>query len=101
MSLPNKLVAVVNKNLDPGVAMNSLAHMSLGIGASIGAQDLQLVDYVTKDEEVFPEISKMPYIVLRATSGKIQNLITLAHQKGIKWSAFTDTVNYPSLKGGA
>ncbi|CAM2779901.1 hypothetical protein LEWO105114_02485 [Legionella worsleiensis] len=32
----NKLVAVLNKSIDTGKAMNALAHMCIGLGSAIG-----------------------------------------------------------------
>lgn len=41
----NKLVAVVNKQIETGVVMNAVAHMCLGFGAHMGSTDLHLMDY--------------------------------------------------------
>ena len=31
----NKLIAVLNEKIDAGIAMNALAHMVVGLGASV------------------------------------------------------------------
>ena len=54
----NKLVAVVNKQVDTGVVMNALAHMCLGFGAQKGASQFHLMDYKTADGYVYPSTSK-------------------------------------------
>ena len=89
----NKLVAVLNKSVDPGRVMNSLAHMCVGFGAALGKDELQLVDYVDADKHVHPDISKMPFIILRANSNKIRRAREqAAASEGIKFSVFTDTM---------
>lgn len=89
----NKLVAVVNKQIEIGVAMNALAHMSLGFGASMGPSELHLMDYETQDGFIYPSISKMPFIILREkNSNKIANLLMKAKEAGIQFSVFTNTM---------
>ncbi len=36
MNFENKLVAILNKDVEPGVVLNALAHMSVGLGAAVG-----------------------------------------------------------------
>lgn len=89
----NKLVAVVNKQIDMGVAMNALAHMCLGFGAHMGAEELHLMNYENADGFIYPNISKMPFIILREkNSNKIANLLTKAKEAGIQYSVFTNTM---------
>lgn len=89
----NKLVAVVNKQIDMGVAMNALAHMCLGFGAHMGAEELHLMDYENADGFIYPNISKMPFIILREkNSNKIGNLLMKAKEAGIQYSVFTNTM---------
>lgn len=90
---PNKLVAVVNKQIDTGVLMNALAHMCLGFGAHMGASELHLMDYKNAEGFVYPNISKMPFIILREkNSNKIGNLLMQAKELGIQYSVFTNTM---------
>lgn len=87
-----KLVAVMNKKLDTGVALNAIGHMSLGFGGKMGEQQLSLVDYVDAEQNVYPSISKEPFIVLRANSNKINMLRKAALANNIEFSVFTDTM---------
>lgn len=88
----NKLVAVLNKNLEPGVAMNAIAHMTIGMGAAIGAQRLRLDNYQDKDGNLYPNISQMPFIVLRAKPNEIRKAVLKARENEIELGIFTDTM---------
>lgn len=89
----NKLVAVVNKQIDTGVAMNALAHMCLGFGAHMGIAELHLMNYENADGCVYPNISKMPFIILREkNSNKIADLLRKAKESGVQYSVFTNTM---------
>lgn len=89
----NKLVAVVNKQIEMGVAMNALAHMCLGFGASMGPEELHLMDYQNAEGAVYPNISKMPFIILKEkNSNKIASLLAKAQEAGIKYTVFTNTM---------
>lgn len=89
----NKLVAVVNKQIETGVLMNALAHMCLGFGAHMGPKDLHLMDYKSADGFVYPNISKMPFIILREkNSNKIAHLLMKAIEAGLHYSVFTNTM---------
>ena len=92
----NKLVAVLNKSIEPGQAMNALSHISLSLGAKLGKKTLQLVDYQDKDGQIYPDISKMPFIVLRTNSNKIRNLYNTAKEGHWHFSVFTDTMTVGS-----
>lgn len=90
---PNKLVAIVNKQIDTGVLMNAVAHMCLGFGAHMGKDDLHLMDYKNGDGFIYPNISKMPFIILREkNSNKIGTLLAKAKEAGIHYSVFTNTM---------
>lgn len=90
---PNKLVAVVNKQIETGVLMNALAHMCLGFGAHMGADQFHLMDYKTADGVIYPNISKMPFIILREkNSNKMSALLAKAKEQGLHYSVFTNTM---------
>lgn len=89
----NKLVAVVNKQIEMGVAMNALAHMCLGFGARMGPEELYLMDYQNAVGAIYPNISKMPFIILKEkNSNKIAALLAKAQEAGIKYTVFTNTM---------
>lgn len=88
-----KLVAVVNKKIETGTLMNALAHMCLGFGAHTGPAELHLMDYKNAEGFIYPNISKMPFIILREdNSNKIAKLLMEAKNAGIQYSVFTNTM---------
>jgi len=92
MSFDNKIVAVMNKSVEPGVVMNALAHASIGLGSRISAEDLRLDTYVDKEGHAYQNISQMPFIILSGNSNKIRNLYEWAQAEKIKHAAFLDTM---------
>lgn len=88
----NKLVGVVNEKLPPGVAMNALAHMCTGFGSVIGQDPLRLTNYVDADGGSHPNISEMPFMILKANSNKLRALRLAAREAGVHCVDFTDTM---------
>lgn len=88
----NKLVAVLNKSIEPGKAMNALAHMCIGLGSAIGKAALRLTDYQDADGGSHPFISEIPFIILSDNSNKIRKLRQLALSQAILLNDFTDTM---------
>lgn len=89
----NKLVAIVNKQIDSGIAMNALAHMCLGFGAHMGKDQMHIMDYLNAEGFVYPNISKMPFIILsEKNSNKIGNLLLKAKEMGVYYNVFTNTM---------
>jgi len=86
-----KLIAVMNKNKDNGVIMNALAHMSIGLGASIeNKEELRLTNYKDADEGDHKNVSEMPFIILSANSNKIRTLRKAAINNNIPFTDFHD-----------
>lgn len=88
----HKLVAVVNKNIDVGIAMNAVAHMTVGLGAAIGNERLRLDDYQDKEGNLYPNISQMPFIVLRGKPNDIRKAVAKAREHEIQLGVFTNTM---------
>ncbi|MBX9923918.1 MAG: DUF2000 domain-containing protein [Rhabdochlamydiaceae bacterium] len=88
----NKLVAVMNEKIEPGIIMNALAHMCIGFGSAIGKEPLRLTNYVDADEGSHPNISEMPFMILKANSNKLRALRLGALEAGISCVDFTDTM---------
>lgn len=92
ISFSNKLVAVMNEKIEPGIIMNALAHMCIGFGAAIGKDPLRLTNYIDADGGSHPSISEMPFMILKANSNKIRGLRQLAQEAGIQFVDFTNTM---------
>ena len=88
----NKLVAVLNEKIEPGVVMNALAHMCIGFGSHIGKDPLRLTTYVDADGGEHPYISEMPFMILKSNSNKIRTLRKEAPEQGIQCVDFTNTM---------
>ncbi len=92
MTFENKLVAIINKDIEVGIAMNAIAHMTIGLGAQLNNALLRLNDYQDKDGNIYPNISQMPFIILRGKSGEIRKAVQNAKEQNIKYSVFTNTM---------
>lgn len=88
----NKLVAVLNKSIEPGKVMNALAHMCIGLGSAIGQTDLRLTHYQDASGGSHPFISEIPFIILSENSNKIRKLRQAALNENILLNDFTDTM---------
>ena len=88
----NKLVAVMNEKIEPGIVMNALAHMCIGFGSEIGKDPLRLANYIDADGGSHPSISEMPFMILKANSNKIRGLRREAIEAGVKFVDFTNTM---------
>jgi hypothetical protein len=96
LSFENKLVAVMNEKIEPGIVMNALAHMCIGFGSEIGKDPLRLTEYVDADGGSHPSISEMPFMILKANSNKIRGLRQACKEAGIKFVDFTNTMTVGS-----
>ncbi len=94
----NKLVAVLNKSIEPGKLMNALAHMSIGLGSSIGKEELRLTDYRDSEGGSHPFISEIPFIILSENSNKIRKLRNDAIAGNFIFNDFTDTMTIGTYK---
>jgi len=92
MQFANKLVAVMNEKIEPGIIMNALAHMCIGFGSVIGTEPLRLTDYIDGDGGSHPSISEMPFMILKANSNKIRSTRQSAQAAGIQFVDFTSTM---------
>lgn len=91
MNFENKLVIIVNKTLEPGVAMNAVAHASLALGALMGKEKLCLGDYKDASGNLWP-MSNMPYIILKGKSGEIRKAVLAAKTEKVQHLAFVSTM---------
>ena len=88
----HKLVAILNKEIEQGVATNALAHMSLGMGAFIGKESLQLCEYKDANGDIYPNISAMPFIILQGKHKDIRKTVHQARELQIPGSVFLNTM---------
>lgn len=87
-----KFVAVLNKKIEVGKVMNSLAHMTVGLVNSYPDKDMGVINYADKDGGKHLA-SKWPYIILRAdNSNKIRTLRNALIEKNIPFASFTNTM---------
>jgi hypothetical protein len=92
MNFENKLVAILNKDIETGVAMNALAHMVIGLGGALDKNDLKLDNYKDKNGNVYPNISQMPFIILRGKSTEIKKAVLAARENNIHHGVFLNTM---------
>ncbi|MGV8948137.1 MAG: DUF2000 domain-containing protein [Candidatus Paracaedibacter sp.] len=66
--------------------------MSVGLGAEVGKLSLRLNDYKDAKGNVYPNISQIPFIILRGKSGEIRKTIEKAKDMKVLHGVFLNTM---------
>ena len=95
-----RFVVILNKEISIGKLTNALGHMTAGLSANYpDIQELCFIQYQDKDNNIHPNISHFPFIVLSAKdSNQIRKLKNLTTDRGIKFTDFTSTMTVGSSK---
>ena len=101
MILKHQFVAVINKKIPVGRALNALGHMSAGLSALFANEQnldmLRFDNYSDADQNPHKYISDCGFIVLKAeNSNKIRSLRENLIQKNIKFVDFVETMTIGS-----
>lgn len=96
-----KFVAVINKDLEIGVALNAIAHSFAGLVA-MSPDDLKekmsFIDFTDKDNFVHKSISGLSLIVLRGKNGEIKKLKRSLIENNMLFTDFTETMTVDTYK---
>ena len=96
-----KFVVLLNKKLDPGIALNATSHMVASLMAKAGPaerENMKFLDYVDADGQVHP-VSGLSLIVLRAdNSNKIRTARQRAVENNILYVDFTESMTGDTYK---
>ena len=90
-----KFVIAVNKTLEPGVALNAVAHTSLGICAKATLEQreqMHFISFVDGSGQTHEPISALSLIVLRATNGELKKLLQAAQECSVLSVDFLQTM---------
>ena len=88
--MTKKFVAVLNKKIETGRAINALGHMTIGLLSQLSTNESQAINYQDKDGGAHIG-SKLPFIILKAkNSNKISTLRQQLIEKNIPFASFNN-----------
>lgn len=96
-----KFVAIVNKEVEMGKALNAIAHCSLGLASSSDAElkeKMSFIHFIDKDESVHKSISGLSLIVLRGSNKDIKKARNQFIENDIPFTDFTETMTGDTYK---
>ena len=89
-----RFTAILNKKIEIGKLLNALGHMTAGLaGGFEKTGEMTFLQYQDKDGGIHPNISRFPFIVLKAdNSNQIRNVRKEALRRAIIFTDFTSTM---------
>lgn len=84
-----KIVAVINKDLSVGLAMNALGHMAFAIGSYSDNLMMGAHKYIDASGNSYNGISKYPFMVLQATQEQIEQIAKKSDEKDVTTVKYT------------
>lgn len=89
-----RFIAVLNKKVETGKLMNALGHMTVGLASGIlDKDDICLLDYKDKEDNLQAKLSHYPFIVLKAdNSNKVRTVREEAVSRDIPFVTFTSSM---------
>lgn len=96
-----KFVAVVNKNLEIGKALNSIAHSCAGLVSMASLEEkekMSFIDFIDKDDSIHKNISGLSLIVLKGKNSEIKKLRQQFIENDILFTDFVETMTGDTYK---
>jgi hypothetical protein len=90
-----RIVAIINKRIEPGTAMNALLHLGAGLINRLDSSErsrLKFIDFFDANHEVYPSISARSFIVLRGTGAEIAKVREGIYLNGLTAVSFIATM---------
>lgn len=84
----NKIVIIVNKELESWQITNAVAHTSAYIGHKLNEKFDTGENFITKDEANHPRNTQYPIIILTAKPGQMSNLMTKVRESELLYHGF-------------
>ncbi len=97
----HKFVAVINKELEVGRALNAIAHSLAGLVSMADEETkekMSFIDFPDKDDFVHKNISGLSLIVLRGKNNEIKKLRQKFIENNILFTDFTETMTGDTYK---
>lgn len=97
----HKFVAVINKELEVGRALNAIAHSLAGLVSMADEETkekMSFIDFSDKDDFVHKNISGLSLIVLRGKNNEIKKLRQKFIENNILFTDFTETMTGDTYK---
>ncbi len=84
----NRIVIVINKDLENWQISNTVAHISAYLGNKLNKNFSTGGHFVTKDGKNHPRNTQYPIIVLTADPGQMQNFMEKVRESGLEYHGF-------------
>jgi len=97
----HKFVALINKNLEAGKALNAVAHSYAGLVASSPEElieKMSFIDFNGKSGVVHKSISGLSLIVLRGNNNELKKARAKFIENGVHFTDFTETMTGDTYK---